>query len=65
MTGKKANAMKEVFIVPSTHWDREWYKPFQEFRLKLVELIEDLLEILEENDYSFTFDGQTIILEDF
>ena len=56
---------KEIFIVPSTHWDREWYKPFQEFRYRLVGLIDQLLEILESKDYYFTFDGQTIILEDY
>ncbi|MFQ5854042.1 MAG: alpha-mannosidase [Anaerolineae bacterium] len=54
-------------IVSHTHWDREWYLPFQEFRLKLVDLIDDLLDILAENtDYRFfTLDGQAIILEDY
>jgi hypothetical protein len=28
----------EVFLVPHTHWDREWYEPFQRFRLRLVDL---------------------------
>ena len=25
-----------LFIVSHTHWDREWYLPFQEFRLGLA-----------------------------
>ena len=56
---------KEVFIIPSTHWDREWYLPFQNFRFKLVQLVNQLLEILGKTDYYFTLDGQTIVLEDY
>ena len=54
-------------VVPETHWDRAWYFPFQGFRVKLVKMFNDLLRILRENkDYkNFTFDGQTVILEDF
>ena len=29
---------RTVSIVPHTHWDREWYSPFQTFRLRLVDL---------------------------
>jgi len=57
---------KEVVIVPHTHWDREWYKPFQEFRHQLVHLIDNLIDIFENQpDYYFMLDGQTIILEDY
>ncbi len=56
---------KKVIIVPHTHWDREWYLPFQNFRYMLVKLIDQLLEILEHQDYRFMLDGQTIILEDY
>jgi len=55
----------KVIIVPHTHWDREWYLPFQKFRHMLVELIDDLLEILKQQDYRFMLDGQTVILEDY
>ncbi len=53
-------------IISHTHWDREWYLPFEVFRLELVKLIDNLLEILEQ-DSSFIFhlDGQTIILQDY
>ncbi|MCK5298974.1 MAG: alpha-mannosidase, partial [Candidatus Heimdallarchaeota archaeon] len=54
-----------IFIVPSTHWDREWYLPFQSFRTQLVHLIDKLLESLTTKDYNFMLDGQTIILEDY
>jgi hypothetical protein len=25
-----------LYVVSHTHWDREWYLPFQLFRMKLV-----------------------------
>jgi alpha-mannosidase len=51
--------------VPHTHWDREWYLPFQRFRYMLVDLVDELLEILKKQDYRFMLDGQTIVLEDY
>jgi alpha-mannosidase len=56
-----------LVVVPHTHWDREWYQPFQEFRRRLVRLTDKLLDLLE-GDASFRhfhFDGQTIVLEDY
>ncbi len=35
---------RPVFVVPHTHWDREWYLPFQSFRMQLVELVDRVLE---------------------
>ena len=57
----------KLMVISHTHWDREWYQPFQVFRLRLVELIDDLLEILRsEPEYRhFTLDGQTVVLEDY
>lgn len=59
--------MKKVFCVIShTHWDREWYKPYEEFRLKLVDLIDRLLKIIEKYpEYVFHLDAQTVVLEDY
>lgn len=60
--------MKEKFYLCShTHWDREWYGEFQQFRMRLVRMTDDLLSLLEENpDYKcFNFDGQTIVLDDY
>lgn len=57
----------KIILVPETHWDREWYLPFQEFRGELVRMMDKLLKILKTNpDYTnFTFDGQTIPIEDY
>ena len=56
-----------LHLVSHTHWDREWYEPFQVYRSRLVVLVDSLLEILDqEPDYrSFTLDGQTVVLEDY
>jgi len=58
---------EKIILVPETHWDREWYLPFQEFRAELVVMFDKLLNILATNpDYkNFTFDGQTIPIEDY
>ncbi|MBN2387136.1 MAG: hypothetical protein JXB85_08950 [Anaerolineales bacterium] len=59
--------MRTLHLVSHTHWDREWYLPFQQFRLKLVHLIDGLLEILEADSrfQFFMLDGQTIVLDDY
>jgi alpha-mannosidase len=54
-------------VVPHTHWDREWYLPFEQFRLRLGAVVDGVLDTLE-NDASFssfTLDGQAIVLEDY
>ena len=38
---------KTVHIVSHTHWDPEWYSSFREYQMRLVELIDKLLIILE------------------
>ena len=59
--------MRTLHVISHTHWDREWYQTFQQFRLKLVQLVDNLLEILERDpDYKyFMLDGQTIVLDDY
>lgn len=55
-----------VIVYTHTHWDREWYKPFQEFRLRLVEVIDEVINQLDSNKVDcFYLDGQTIALEDY
>ena len=59
--------MQTLHIVSHTHWDREWYRTFQQFRLQLVHLVDNLLVILDKDpEYlHFMLDGQTIVLEDY
>ncbi len=56
-----------VHIVPHTHWDREWYSPFQTFRLRLVDLLDELLPALEADPgYAhFLLDGQMAVVDDY
>src|SRR5690349_3185737 len=56
-----------LLVVSHTHWDREWYLPFQLYRIKLVRLMDRLLWILANHpDYAyFMLDGQTVVLEDY
>jgi mannosylglycerate hydrolase len=57
----------EAIIVSHTHWDREWYLPYQKFRAKLINVMDEIIEILNKSEKfkSFTLDGQTVILEDY
>jgi alpha-mannosidase len=59
--------MHTLHLVSHTHWDREWYRPFQLFRLRLVHMVDGLLELLDQDpEYKhFMLDGQTIVLEDY
>jgi alpha-mannosidase len=54
-------------VVPHTHWDREWYLPFEQFRLRLGSVVDGVLDTLEQDESftSFTLDGQAIVLEDY
>jgi hypothetical protein len=53
--------------VPHTHWDREWYDPFQTYRLKLVRLVDELLDLMEsDSSYGhFLLDGQLAVVDDY
>ncbi|RFE00875.1 glycosyl hydrolase-related protein [Streptococcus parauberis] len=54
-------------IVAHTHWDREWHKTFEEYRVRLVDFFGDLIETLEnDTDFScFVMDGQMVVFEDY
>ena len=60
-------APKTVYIVSHTHWDREWYKPFHQFRIDLSRIIKRILDTLETDDdfRHFLLDGQSVVLEDY
>ena len=54
-------------VVPHTHWDREWYAPFETMRFHLVRFLDELIDTLEaEPDLPvFLLDGQSAILDDY
>ena len=58
--------MDHLYFVVHTHWDREWYEPFQRMRARLVAMTDRMLALVEEGKIPcFHFDGQTIVLEDY
>lgn len=61
------DARRQVAVIPHTHWDREWYSPFQTFRLQLVDLLDELLPGLEADpSYAhFMLDGQMAVVDDY
>ncbi len=56
-----------MHVVSHTHWDREWYRPFQVFRARLVACVDAMLDLLDRDPRfrCFHLDGQTIVLEDY
>ncbi|MFF3890394.1 hypothetical protein [Streptomyces sp. NPDC001914] len=66
MTTTGADATSTVcHVVTHVHWDREWYRPFEAFRARLVELAEHVCTQLDDGRMSaFHLDGQTIVLAD-
>jgi alpha-mannosidase len=59
--------LRRVHYVLSTHWDREWYQTFQNYRYRLVQLMDRILEGWQDGRLQgpFQTDGQTIIIEDY
>ncbi|MDH6463720.1 mannosylglycerate hydrolase [Micromonospora sp. A200] len=56
----------DIIVVPHTHWDREWYEPFQRFRLRLVALLDDVFDRMERDERQrFTLDGQLAAVDDY
>ena len=58
---------KTLHIIPHSHWDREWYLPFEKHRMRLVDLFDTLIDLMEKNpDYTYYhMDGQFIVIEDY
>lgn len=57
---------KTVIAYLHTHWDREWYREYEVFRLRLLRVFDNVLELLENNKVpSFYFDGQVSALLDY
>ena len=54
-------------VVPHTHWDREWYRTFQDLRLALVEVLDALLDDLAADPAltHFLLDGQVAAVDDY
>ena len=58
---------RRVHYVLSTHWDREWYQSFQNFRYQLVHLMDEVLDGWRDGRLRgpFQTDGQAIVIDDY
>ncbi len=66
MSNDLPSGPKTIHLVPHTHWDREWYRPFQSFRMQLVDVVDRVLDMLEADDrFAFTLDGQLATIDDY
>ncbi|MFD2330568.1 glycoside hydrolase family 38 C-terminal domain-containing protein [Cohnella sp. GCM10020058] len=58
--------LQQIHLISHVHWDREWYLPMENFRFRLVGIMDKLLERLEADDsFRFHLDGQGIVLDDY
>ena len=58
---------KTAYIVSHTHWDREWYLTYEEFRVNMMRVVDRVLTALETDEtfVHFLLDGQSVLLEDY
>lgn len=56
-----------VYVVPHTHWDKEWYFTSSRSNVYWKKDMEDILETLENKKgfICFTLDGQSSLVEDY
>ena len=55
-----------LILIHHTHWDREWYYPFEKFRYRLANCLDEVLRLLDDPRFhSFMLDGQVAPLDDY
>ena len=61
------NKKMTMHVITGTHWDREWRHTAEQSKLRLMDLIDSIVDILDKDpEYnSFILDGGTIVLEDY
>lgn len=58
---------KKVYVVPHTHWDREWFFTSSKAKVYLMKNLQDVLDCLEKGGAfkSFLLDGQSSLITDY
>jgi alpha-mannosidase/mannosylglycerate hydrolase len=66
-TQPRSRSALTAHYIASSHWDREWYEPFQHYRFRLVDVLDSVIDLMERDpEYRyFQTDGQTVLLEDY
>ncbi|MBQ7653609.1 MAG: hypothetical protein IJS17_00880, partial [Clostridia bacterium] len=56
-----------MHVISGTHWDREWRHTAEQSKLRLVDLVDGIINILEQKDNykCFCVDGGMIVIEDY
>ncbi len=64
---RSATGKTRAYYVASTHWDREWYESFQEYRFRLVRVLDEVLDVMAADPAfrCFQTDGVSIIVDDY
>ncbi|WP_342042962.1 alpha-mannosidase [Bacillus sp. OTU2372] len=59
---------KTAHIISHSHWDREWYLPFEKHRYYFIKLMNEMIDQFKKEGNAFQafhLDGQTVLLEDY
>lgn len=58
---------KKVYVVPHTHWDREWFFTASKAKVYLLKDLKDVLDYLEQGGVFkyFLLDGQSSLITDY
>lgn len=58
---------KKVYVVPHSHWDREWYFTIEDSNVLLVENLDYLMDVLEkDSEYNgYVFDAQLSVVDEY
>ena len=57
---------KKVYAYLHTHWDREWYRNKEDFNIRLLKVLDTVIDELKNNKAPFFYlDGQTVALLDY
>jgi hypothetical protein len=59
--------MRPIRLILHTHWDREWYLPFEGFAERLVPTIDGVLDAMSSDPRltHFHLDGQVALVDDY
>ena len=57
---------KTIHVVSHTHWDREWYMPYEKHHMRLIDLMDGLIEAFKDPDFKYYWlDGHYLPIEDY
>ncbi|MBD3242836.1 MAG: hypothetical protein GF331_19750, partial [Chitinivibrionales bacterium] len=66
MSKRRETLRHTGLVIPTTHWDRDWYWPFERFRVKLIEMFGSVKQLWRTHPrYRFAIDGQAVAVEDY